>query len=124
MKENFLLNVFITSQLSHGPVVWMFHKRKLDNHINRIHERTLRIVYQDIIQLSKNFMQKTLHYRITESPYLLQKELRFKSRNIRSVRYGIETAAFVGSRTWSYMPTELKESMSQNEFRSKIKAWK
>ena len=63
-------------------------------------------------------------FDITESPYLLQKELRFKSRNIRTVRYGNETAAFVDSRTWSYMPSELKESMSQNEFRSKIKTWK
>ena len=63
-------------------------------------------------------------FDITESPYLLQKELRFKSRNIRTVRYGNETAAFVGSRAWSYLPSELKESMSQNEFRSKIKSWK
>ena len=63
-------------------------------------------------------------FDITESPYLLQQELRFKSRNIRTVRYGNETAAFVGSRAWSYMPSELKDSMSQNEFRSKIKSWK
>ena len=59
-ERKLLLNVFITSQLSHAPVVWMFHNRKLDNHINRIHERTLRIVYQDIIQRSKNFMRKTV----------------------------------------------------------------
>ena len=32
-----------------------------------------------------------------ECQYPLRNELRFKSRNIRTVRYGIETAAFVGS---------------------------
>ena len=53
--------------------------------------------------------------------YSLRNELRFKSRSIRTVRYVIEIAAFVGSRIWSYMPSELKESMSLNEFRSKKK---
>ena len=56
---------------------------------------------------------------IVECPYPLRNELRFKSRNVRTVRY--ERAAFVGSRIWSYMPSELKESMWLNEFRSKIK---
>ena len=42
-----LLNTFMTSQLSYAPVVWMFHNRKLNNHINLIHERALRITYQD-----------------------------------------------------------------------------
>ena len=63
-------------------------------------------------------------FDIIESPYPLRNELRSKSRNIRTVRYGIETATFVGSRIQSYMPSELKESTSLNEFRSKIKAWK
>ena len=59
-----------------------------------------------------------------ESPYPLRNELRFKSRNICIVRYRIETAAFVGSRIWSCMLSELKESTSLNEFRPKIKTWK
>ena len=58
-----------------------------------------------------------------ESPYPLRNELRFNSRNICTVRYVIETPAFVCSRIWSYMPSEPKESASLNEFRSKIKTW-
>ena len=42
-----LLNAFITSQFSYAPVVWIFYNRTLNNHINRIHERSLRIAYQD-----------------------------------------------------------------------------
>ena len=56
--------------------------------------------------------------------YPLRNELRFKLRNIRTVRYEIETAAFVGSRIWSNKPSELKESTSLNEFKKKIKTWK
>ena len=58
-----------------------------------------------------------------ESLCPLQNELRFKSRNIRTIRYGTETAALVGSRKWNYMPSELKESMPLNVFRSKLKTW-
>ena len=46
-QRKLLLNAFITSQFSNAPVVWMFHNCKLNNHINRIHERALRIAYQD-----------------------------------------------------------------------------
>ena len=38
-QRKLLLNAFITSQFSYAPVVWMFHNRKLNNHINRTHER-------------------------------------------------------------------------------------
>ena len=55
-------------------------------------------------------------FNIIEYPYPLMNELRFKSQNICTVRYGIETAAYV----WSYMTDELKESTSLNEFKSKI----
>ena len=39
-QRKLLLNAFITSQFSYAPVVWMFHNRKLNNHINPI-------LYQD-----------------------------------------------------------------------------
>ena len=42
-----LLNAFVTSQFSHALVVWMFHSRKQNHHINRIHQRALRVVYKD-----------------------------------------------------------------------------
>ena len=132
----------------------MFHNRKLSNHINRIHERALRIAYQDHNSTFNELLAKDGSFKIhdrnlqkllieifkvkmklapeimnevfdfTECRYPLRNELRFKSRNIRTVRYGIETAAFVGSRIWTNMPNELKESTSLNEFKSKIKTWK
>ena len=37
-------------------------------------------------------------FDIMECLYSLRNELRFKSQNIRTVRYGIETVAFDGSR--------------------------
>ena len=140
-QRKLLLIAFIASQFSHAPVIWVFHNRKLNSYINRIHERALRILYQDhnstleellakdgsfkihdrhlqrlFIEIFKVKMKLTPEimnevFDIIESPYPLRKELRFKSRSIRTVRYGTETFAFVCSRIWSHAPGELKERM-------------
>ena len=44
---NLLMKSFILSQSNYCPLVWMFHSRECNNHINRIHERALRIEYKD-----------------------------------------------------------------------------
>ena len=46
-QRSLIMNAFIFSQFGHCPLVWMFHSRKLNNRINNIHERALRIVYRD-----------------------------------------------------------------------------
>ena len=38
---------FTESQFGYCPLIWMFHSRGLNNEINRIHERALRITYND-----------------------------------------------------------------------------
>ena len=35
------------SQFSYCPLVWMCHSRTLNNKINNLHERALRLVYDD-----------------------------------------------------------------------------
>ena len=40
-------------------------------------------------------------FYIIECRYPIINGLKFKSRNIRTVRFGIKTATFIGSRTWS-----------------------
>ena len=46
-KRKMLLRAFIESQSSYCPLIWMFHSRTLNNKINRLHEKALRIVYGD-----------------------------------------------------------------------------
>ena len=81
---------------------------------------------KSVFKVKKKFSPEIMNevFDIIEYLYPIRIDLRFKSRNIRTVRYGIEIAALVGSRIWSYMPCELKESTSLNEFRSKLKTWK
>ena len=46
-KRRILRNAFFISQFSYCSLVWMFHSRVKSNEINRIHERCLRIIYND-----------------------------------------------------------------------------
>ena len=41
------MKAFITPQFSYCPRVWMFHSRTLNNRINKIHKRALRLVYKN-----------------------------------------------------------------------------
>ena len=52
-KRRNLMKAFITSQFSYCPLIWMFHSRNLNNKINRIHERALRLVYQNNLSFSE-----------------------------------------------------------------------
>ena len=46
-KRKILMNAFFISQFSYCPLVWMFHSRTKNSKINRLHERCLRIIYND-----------------------------------------------------------------------------
>ena len=41
------MNAFFKCQFRYCPLIWMFHSRHLENKINRLQERCLRIVYTD-----------------------------------------------------------------------------
>ena len=57
-KRCILMNTFFNSQFNYCPLVWMFHSRSINNKINRLHERVLRIVYNDFTSSFKNLLEK------------------------------------------------------------------
>ena len=46
------MKAFINSQFSYCSLIWMFHCRDLNNKINQIHGRALRLVYQNNLSFS------------------------------------------------------------------------
>ena len=46
-KRRMTMKAFITSQFSYCPLIWIFHSRELNNKISTIHDRSLRITYND-----------------------------------------------------------------------------
>ena len=49
---------FIASEFGYCLLVWMFHSRKLNSRVNKLHERVLRIVYQDYASLFTEILEK------------------------------------------------------------------
>ena len=58
------IKAFITSEFSCAPVVWMFHSCKQNRHINRIHERAMRVVYKDYNSSFDELLEKDNSYKI------------------------------------------------------------
>ena len=153
-KLRVILKAFIESQFSYCPLIWMFHSRQLNNRINRLHERALRLVYKDSNLTFEELLRKdnsfTIHernlqklatemYKIqhnlspqflniifpdTTNPYYIRNKNPFGSHNIKSVFNGTETISFRGPKIWSNVPNDIKESSTLQGFKNKIKLWK
>ena len=66
-KRKVLMKVFITSQFSYCPLIWMSYSRTLSNRINNIHERALRQTYKGNQSSFKELLEKdhsvTVHHK-------------------------------------------------------------
>ena len=45
VKKRNLMKSFVESQFAYCPLIWMFHSRELNRKINKIQEKSLRMVY-------------------------------------------------------------------------------
>ena len=152
-KLRMIMKAFIESQFGYCPLVWMFHSRTLNNRINRLHERALRLVYKNTNLTFEELLRKdnafSIHHRnlqklaieiykvknnlsptlmkevfpVRDIPYNLRCLNPFHSKNINTVYNGTETISFRGPKTWKLVPDDLKNAASLSEFKSKIKQW-
>ena len=85
-QRRILLKTFIESQFGYCPLIWMFDSRRVNNKINHLHERSLRIVYKDNYSSYVDLLVKdksfTIHQRNIQS---LAVELFKVKRNLSNV---------------------------------------
>ena len=66
-KRRRIMKSFVTSQFGYCPLIWVFYSRHLNNKVNFIHERALRIFYQDHISTFQELLNKdnsvSIHHR-------------------------------------------------------------
>ena len=131
----------------------MFHSRGLNNKINRIHERALRITYNDKSSSYGELLTKdgsaTVHHRHIRAlaieiykvmqrislpllnevfvPRQCNYELRgnnfLERRRVKSVRYGTKSISSLAPKIWEVLPNEIKDSDTLQIFKAKIKKW-
>ena len=63
-KRHMLMKAFIESQFNYCPLIWMLHSRTLNNKIQLLHERALRIVYSDYKSLLYELLKKDKPFSI------------------------------------------------------------
>ena len=92
---------FIISQFSYCRLIWMIHNRFLNNKINDIHERALRIIYNDYSSSFQDLLTKD------ESVTIHQPNLQQLAIEIFKVKIGIapiiinEIFTFVKNNTYN-----------------------
>ena len=151
LEKRRMMKSFILSQFGYCPLIWMFHSRGLNNRINRLHERSLRIVYQDNVSSFEELLKRdnsvTIHgqniqslaielfktkngYTPMNNIFTLKRKVLycseqiFMTRSVRTVYNGTETLSYLGPKIWLIIPIDIKDSMSLGEFKRKIRLWK
>ena len=118
----------------------MFHSRDINNKINRIQERALRILYNDeegvLEQLLRRDKGFTVHERNIQKlliemfkaknkmePNLLQGI--FETRpHVKTVHYGGKSLQNVGVRLWNQLPCNIQETDTLSKFKEFVKNWR
>ena len=85
-KRRVLMSAFITSQFFYCRFVWMFRSRTLNNRINRIHEKDLRLVYKDETFLSFALRKRC---RYSELSWSVFSRIRTEYRNFSRSVYNL-----------------------------------
>ena len=131
----------------------MCHNRNIHSMINNIHERALRIVYNDNIssfdvlleksdsisihhknlQILATEIYKSLNnlssilmsdlFKLKETTYSLRNENALVSIKSKTTNYGINSVSYLAPKIWDQVPAEIKNSKSLNIFKEKIKIW-
>ena len=80
-KRRLIFKLFIILQFNYCPLVWMFHTKQINNRINSLREKALRVAYQhrnssfkEILNLDKSV---SVHYR--DVKYLLTEIYKVKT---------------------------------------------
>ena len=153
-EKSLIFNSMIKSHFSYCPLLWMFCSRTSNNMINKIHERSLRVVHHDEVSDFTSLLaingEVTIHCRNTQvlmtevfkiknglAPPIMDSALRkreniynirnfqeFETEQKRTVNYGIESFSYRSPQIWATLPDSLRCIENLDQFKQKIKGWR
>ena len=112
----------------------MFHSRELNKHINRIHKRALRLVYQDnslpfaklLIRdngLAPEIMKEVFEIQNPANNFCFE-VTHFKREKVKTTHYGIQSVRYLEPKIWDMVPNNIRGCSSLNKFKNSIKSCK
>ena len=152
-QKRTLIKAFFESQFRYCSLTWMFHSRKSNNKINLLHERALRMIYNDQISSFKELLDKdnsfTVHHFNIQSlaiemfkvinniaatiigdlfttyhSYNLHSKSTFVVPSVRTFHNGQNSIQYYGPLIWNMIPGYIKDSETLDIFKGKIRKWK
>ena len=150
-QNKLIMSSFIKSQFSYCPLIWMFCSRNSMNKLNNIREKCLRLItndyessFNELLESSHelsihktciNYLMievyKYLHglslklmtyiFTLRKNPYNIRNIRLFGSEIPRSVHLRVDARAFLASQLWQKVPIEIKDSLSLETFKEKIR---
>ena len=147
-KRRLLFKSFLESQFSYCPLIWMFHNRTLNSKINGLHERALRIVYDnyelsfdELLFIDNSYCShhkniQTLAIEMYKQKHGLSPEIvenvfvtcdepdDFKCIRNRTVCYGDNSLRSFGPHVWKMLPESIKASETLAVFKDKVRQWR
>ena len=146
-----IFRAFLYSQFNYCPLIWMFHSRTLNSKINKLQERTLRIVFNDNTSSFDQLLEKdnsvrihtrNLQYLAIEmhkikhkiSPKIMQEIFPIRSSNCnfrnqsyftfynpKTSNYDLNSTRYLGPKIWSLLPENIRLLPTLLEFKTKVK---
>ena len=143
----------IKSQFAYCLLIWMFCFRQSNNLINKVHERALKLIYQDnsnfevLLEKQRDFSiyQRNLQVLMTEiykiinsivppimnslftirlNQHYLRNFQELPTEKRNTVSYGLQTVTYRAHIIWAKLPSEYKLAGSLTASKSKLKSWK
>ena len=65
-KRCIVVKMFIESQFNYCLLIWIFHSKTINNKINCLHDKTIRIVYSDFKSSFEGLLMKENFFRVHE----------------------------------------------------------
>ena len=146
VKKRMLMSAFSNFQFNYCPVIWMCHSRALNNKINRLHERCLRMIYNDITSTFKELLEKdnsvSIHYRNIQalaiemykvangmSSEIMNEIFQLREKSHYNLRYTCEFiippihSVYHGSEPVSYLGSKIWELIPPEESNKKMETY-
>ena len=139
-KLRILMRAFVMSQFQYCQLAWMFHSRHLNNKINKIHERALRIAYKDYVSSFDILLERdksvTIHtknlqtlmidifrtqnnrnpsfmneiFRERVNMYSLRNNNELVLPRIKTVNFGSESIRYRRPQLWFSLPQDIRKT--------------
>ena len=153
-KRRLLVNSFFVSQFNCCPLVWMCHHHSINNKINRLHEKCLRIVYNESVSSFEDLLGKdrsvSVHVKNIKAlsiemfkvsnkmtiPLMneicvkgnnacnLRKPSEFVRPKVHTIFHGKEIISYLGPQIWDMIPVKMKNITIISAFKREVKYWK